>query len=93
VCGATEHVHGHHDDYQKPLVVRWLCRRHHGEVHRRSRRAMKKRTLNLQPDLWRRLRLRAVYQSTTAGKLVEQAIRQLLRTKPTDEPEPKAKGS
>jgi plasmid stability protein len=54
---------------------------------------MKKTTLNLPDDLWRRLRLRAVYQSTSATKLVEQAIRLLLRTKPNDEPEPKAKGS
>lgn len=25
VCGTTIGVHGHHDDYQDPLVVRWLC--------------------------------------------------------------------
>lgn len=27
-CGA-ENVDAHHDDYSKPLDVRWLCRRHH----------------------------------------------------------------
>jgi hypothetical protein len=31
-CGA-ENVHGHHDDYSKPLVVRWLCPKHHAEEH------------------------------------------------------------
>lgn len=33
VCGETE-VHGHHDDYSKPLIVRWLCRKHHLEYHK-----------------------------------------------------------
>lgn len=33
VCGA-EKVDAHHDDYAKPLSVRWLCRRHHGLEHR-----------------------------------------------------------
>lgn len=32
VCGAT-YVHGHHDDYTKPLEVRWLCPIHHKEHH------------------------------------------------------------
>lgn len=34
VCGSEQRVHAHHDDYAKPLEVRWLCSRHHGEVHR-----------------------------------------------------------
>lgn len=35
VCGATK-VEAHHDDYTKPLDVRWLCKRHHAEVHTRE---------------------------------------------------------
>lgn len=34
VCGDTN-VDGHHDDYTRPLDVRWLCRTHHAEHHRR----------------------------------------------------------
>lgn len=29
----TEDLHAHHDDYTKPLTVRWLCRRCHALVH------------------------------------------------------------
>jgi len=32
VCGA-EKVQGHHDDYRKPLEVRWLCFKHHRQLH------------------------------------------------------------
>jgi hypothetical protein len=34
VCGA-EKVHAHHDDYEKPLEVRWLCPTHHKVAHRK----------------------------------------------------------
>jgi hypothetical protein len=33
VCGGPGD-HKHHDDYTKPLEVRWLCRKHHAEVHK-----------------------------------------------------------
>lgn len=32
VCGEAK-THGHHDDYSKPLTVRWLCPSHHREHH------------------------------------------------------------
>jgi hypothetical protein len=35
VCGI-EKVEAHHDDYSKPLQVRWLCKRHHCEHHRKA---------------------------------------------------------
>jgi hypothetical protein len=31
VCGTTTRVQAHHDDYGKPLSVRWLCFTHHRE--------------------------------------------------------------
>ena len=33
ICGITESVHAHHDDYAKPLNVRWLCAAHHHQWH------------------------------------------------------------
>ena len=32
VC-ADPIVDAHHDDYSKPLDVRWLCRQHHVRLH------------------------------------------------------------
>ena len=32
VCGS-EKADAHHDDYSRPMDVRWLCRTHHAAVH------------------------------------------------------------
>ena len=32
VCGALK-VHAHHEDYSQPLNVKWLCPKHHKELH------------------------------------------------------------
>ena len=32
-CESTNRVHGHHDDYAKPLEVRWLCCPCHHREH------------------------------------------------------------
>jgi hypothetical protein len=36
VCGLTK-TEAHHDDYDKPLEVRWLCAQHHADLHRMRR--------------------------------------------------------
>ena len=33
MCGCDK-VHGHHDNYDKPFDVRWLCSKHHRKVHK-----------------------------------------------------------
>lgn len=39
VCGEVK-SEIHHDDYSKPLEIRWLCREHHVQFHR-SQKARK----------------------------------------------------
>lgn len=33
ICGEID-AEAHHPDYDKPLDVKWLCRKHHMELHR-----------------------------------------------------------
>lgn len=35
-CGESR-VHGHHDNYNRPLSVRWLCSQHHQVAHIQAR--------------------------------------------------------
>lgn len=39
ICGAVP-TDAHHDDYARPLAVRWFCRRHHREHHAALREKM-----------------------------------------------------
>lgn len=32
ICGELAQMH--HEDYSKPLEIKWLCRKHHLELHR-----------------------------------------------------------
>jgi hypothetical protein len=34
IRGCSELAEKHHDDYGRPLAVRWFCRRHHLALHR-----------------------------------------------------------
>lgn len=39
VCGLDDSsVQAHHDDYSKPLEVRWLCSWHHAEHHKNEKK-------------------------------------------------------
>lgn len=33
-CGSEKNIHGHHDDYSRPLDIRWLCQSCHFSFHK-----------------------------------------------------------
>jgi hypothetical protein len=33
ICGSSENIQAHHDDYSKPLQIRWFCAFHHRQLH------------------------------------------------------------
>jgi len=35
-CKDLAPLEGHHDDYSKPLEVRWVCKKCHGLLHRKD---------------------------------------------------------
>ena len=39
-CGSDKNTHAHHDDYSKPLNVRWLCAACHSQWHRDNGEAL-----------------------------------------------------
>jgi len=51
-CGRDVRLHGHHEDYTKPLKVRWLCGSCHRLAHSsgRAEGAMPKRARSRRPQ-------------------------------------------
>lgn len=40
ICNSKDNIHGHHDDYSKPLNVRWLCSACHTKWHKENGEAL-----------------------------------------------------
>jgi hypothetical protein len=40
-CGATYRIHGHHEDYAKPLKVLWVCSVDHKKYHPKKGKSYK----------------------------------------------------
>jgi len=74
VCGSTEKVEAHHEDYSKPLVVDWLCfvhhRARHKEIGRKSPQMPDLRVNEIDSDLMFDLKILALDEQKTLRQLV-----------------------
>jgi hypothetical protein len=53
VCGTTEKLHAHHDDYSNPLEVRWLCGSHHAKEHYKAIATLKEQRQEEEKRVWK----------------------------------------
>ncbi|UOF80573.1 putative hnhc nuclease [Caudoviricetes sp.] len=77
VCGTDNKVHRHHDDYSKPLQVRFLCPKHHKAIH--DPRPQKYNKTPLKVDTTVFIKQRPSY-SVKSIKHITQAMRERLLT-------------
>lgn len=52
VCKIEENVEAHHDDYNKPMDIRWLCRSHHLEHHKTEAKLLKQESQYVDFRFW-----------------------------------------
>jgi hypothetical protein len=78
VCGAR--AEAHHDDYSKPLEVRWLCRTHHRRWHVEHPSGVKwaSSSLRLPGELGERLDAYCARTGATKAKFIRRALEQAL---------------
>jgi len=79
VCGTTERIQAHHEDYSKPLDVMWLCPKHHGARHREIGKPLVKtndlRVNNVDPELVRQLKSKAALANKTLAEYIIDRLR------------------
>ncbi len=57
ICGTDIRITKHHEDYSKPLEIRWLCQKHHLFIHGAIKKMKTKLKYNLDLIDWEKLSL------------------------------------
>ncbi len=87
ICG-NEIVEGHHINYTKPLLVIWLCKKHHARIHIHLRNAgwkasgrvtMSKLNIEIDDELKKKLNMKVAELGTTQKEWVSTIIKSELK--------------
>jgi hypothetical protein len=78
VCG-DERGEAHHDDYDQPLAIRWLCHRHHMELHPREKRPPTEAPIMLRADITRAELADLKVLAIKAGMTTQEFLAMLIR--------------
>jgi len=79
VCGTNKNIEGHHDDYSKPLSVRWLCRRHHAQHHALVKKQTEPKTENIKLRIDSELKAELERLALLGDRNLAQEMRRALR--------------
>lgn len=88
VCGRTK-VQAHHDDYSKPLDVKWLCPHHHKALHKAIGPRMKREITDgnviqvrkFPTELLRRIKMEMIERDQTLAQFLVVAVVEFLKGK------------
>ena len=72
-CGSSRLVQGHHEDYDKPLEVIWLCSKCHHKLHQARKPLVDTddQAIRIDPITHKKLKIRAAKMGITLKRVVE----------------------